>query len=196
MKILVFSDIHGDLTTLEKLIDTEADYYVAAGDMVSWRRGLDRVGAILQRKASQVFVMPGNHESERDTGQMCEQFGLTHLHSTAVEVGGHHLIGLGYSNPTPFDTPGEYSESEIKSRLAAFSGRKPMILVCHCPPKNSKLDEATTGHFGSTSIREFIEAEQPPYFFCGHIHEAEGVQEQIGQTVGVNVGKRGYLLEI
>jgi Icc-related predicted phosphoesterase len=45
-------------------------------------------------------------------------------------------------------------------------------------------------------VREFIEREQPRYFFCGHIHEAEGVEERLGATVGRNVGKRGYLLEI
>jgi len=41
MKILVFSDIHGDLGALERLMEVEADYYFAAGDMVNWGRGLD-----------------------------------------------------------------------------------------------------------------------------------------------------------
>ena len=50
MKILVFSDIHGDYRALERLMDIEADYYFAAGDLVSWGRGLDRCGEILQRR--------------------------------------------------------------------------------------------------------------------------------------------------
>ena len=51
MKLLVFSDIHGDLAALSRLMDTEADYYVAAGDLVSFGRGLDRCGEILARRA-------------------------------------------------------------------------------------------------------------------------------------------------
>lgn len=197
MKILVFSDIHGDLATLQRLLNTEADYYIAAGDMVSWRKGLDRVGQVLAAKADRVLVMPGNHENERDTGALCEEFGLQHLHSRVVELGGYQVAGLGYSTPTPFDTPGEYSENEIASRLAGFAGKHPMILVCHCPPKGSLLDKAGNGqHFGSQSVRDFIEREKPKYFFCGHIHEAEGVREMFGETLGVNVGKRGYMLEV
>ena len=32
MKLLIFSDIHGDKAALEKLMNVEADYYFAAGD--------------------------------------------------------------------------------------------------------------------------------------------------------------------
>jgi Icc-related predicted phosphoesterase len=70
-------------------------------------------------------------------------------------------------------------------------------LICHCPPKNTKLDRAGAGeHYGSESIREFIEAKQPAYFFCGHIHEAAGASDRLGRTLGFNVGKAGYLLEL
>jgi Icc-related predicted phosphoesterase len=45
-------------------------------------------------------------------------------------------------------------------------------------------------------VREFIEKHQPAYFYCGHIHEAEGVEIQIGRTQAKNVGKKGHLLEL
>ena len=51
-------------------------------------------------------------------------------------------------------------------------------------------------HAGSTAVREFIAAHQPEYFFCGHIHEAEGVAVEIGRTRARNVGKPGHLLEL
>jgi len=59
------------------------------------------------------------------------------------------------------------------------------------------LDRAAEGkHFGSDAIREFIEREQPRYFYCGHIHEAAGQHATLGRTEGWNVGKRGQLLEL
>ncbi len=46
MKLLVFSDIHGDRAALERLMETEADYYFAAGDLVNWAKGFEHVGPI------------------------------------------------------------------------------------------------------------------------------------------------------
>ncbi|MCZ2149253.1 MAG: metallophosphoesterase [Bryobacterales bacterium] len=197
MRLLIFSDIHSDLRALERLLAMEADYYFAAGDIVSWARGLDRAGEMLARRAGKVYVIPGNHESESDIAEMCERRGLTNLHGRSIQAAGFHIAALGYSNPTPFHTPGEYSEAEIADRLAPFAELKPLILICHCPPKGTALDRAGAGlHFGSSAVKQFLEEHQPAYFFCGHIHEAEGARTNIGNTKGVNVGKRGFLLEI
>lgn len=197
MRILLFSDIHGDKRALERLLDQDADHYIAAGDLVSWARGLDKLGPLLQRRAGRVHVLPGNHESADQIAKFCGDYGLQPLHGRSFDAGGWHVAGLGYSSSTPFDTPGEYSEEEFARRLQPFKGLNPLVLVCHCPPLGTALDEAAPGrHFGSRAIREFIEAQQPAWFFCGHIHEAEGREILMGRTRAVNVGKQGYLLEL
>ena len=196
MKLLVFSDIHGDLIALNKLMDIEADWYFAAGDMVSWAKGFHRVGPVLQRRGAKVCVLPGNHESESDTRAMATRYGLRHFHAEQMQLDGVHVAGLGYSTPTPFDTPGEYSESEMADRLRKFEGLKPLVLICHAPPLKTALDEAGPGlHFGSRAVREFIERNQPAAFFCGHIHEAAGREIRLGPTRAINVGKKGFLLD-
>jgi Icc-related predicted phosphoesterase len=196
MRLLLFSDLHGDWKALDRLLSIEADYYIAAGDLSTFNRGLGEIGTRLQAKAPRVYVLPGNHESEADVERFCGAYGLNPFHGQIVEMGGKQIAGLGYSNLTPFQTPGEYTEEQFAQRLAAFRGLKPLVLVCHCPPKDTALDRAGEGrHFGSPAIREFLETEQPEHFFCGHIHEAEGAQVRLGTTVGVNLGKRGYLLE-
>lgn len=197
MKLLVFSDIHNDTRALAKLMDVEADYYFAAGDLVTWARGFDKIGPVLARRKGRVWVLPGNHESERDVAEFCAGFGFEPFHGRSMEVNGYQVAGLGYSCPTPFHTPGEYSEQEIAERLEEFAGLAPLVLICHCPPKGTPLDRVREGlHAGSTAVRDFIEKHRPAHFFCGHIHEAEGVTAQLGATRGVNVGKRGFLLEL
>jgi len=197
MKLLIFSDLHGDTRTLSRLMDIEADYYFAAGDMVTWARGYAAIGDVLRRRSGMVYVLPGNHESESDIADMCDAYGLHTFHGGVLEIDGFYVAGLGYSNPTPFNTPGEYTEAEIASRLKPFHGLKPLVLICHCPPYGTPLDLTSAGdHCGSTSILRFIETERPRRFFCGHIHEAAGVTARIGETVGVNTGKQGYLLDL
>jgi len=197
MKLLVFSDIHGDLGALARLMDTEADYYVAAGDLVSFGRGLDRCGDILARRADRLYLLPGNHETAAQTAALCREFGLQDFHEQHAQWGRYQVAGLGYSCPTPFHTPGEYSEEELAARLEKFAALKPLVLIAHAPPLGTPLDRVRGGlHAGSRALREFIDRYQPDYFFCGHIHEAEGVSIQMGATRAHNVGKRGYLLDL
>jgi Icc-related predicted phosphoesterase len=197
LKLQIFSDIHTDWRALERLLAWEADLYISAGDQVTWSRGLDKCGEILQRRKGRVYVLPGNHESAAQIADMCANYRLHDLHEKHFQVGGWHVAGLGYSNPTPFNTPGEYTEAELAERLQRFAGLKPLVLICHAPPYGTALDQIRPGlHGGSTAVREFIELHQPEYFFCGHIHEAEGMSVEIGKTHARNVGKTGYLLEL
>ncbi len=175
----------------------DADYYFAAGDLVNWARGLEECGQILQARSQDVYILPGNHESASQIANFCRQFGFHDFHGKSLRIGRHHVAGLGYSNPTPFHTPGEYTEAELAARLAPFAELQPLVLICHAPPHGTALDRIRDGlHAGSVSVRDFVDRHQPEYLFCGHIHEAEGVEIEIGATKAVNVGKRGYLLEL
>jgi uncharacterized protein len=197
LKLLVFSDIHNDWATLKRLLAVEADYYIAAGDQVTWARGIDQCGAVLQERGDRVYVLPGNHESANQVAGMCARFGLHDFHGRHIQLGKWHVAGLGYSNPTPFDTPGEYSEAQLAERLERFADLSPLVLICHAPPLDTPLDQIRPGlHAGSSAVREFIDKHQPEYFLCGHIHEAQGVSVKLGRTQAFNVGKLGHLLEL
>ena len=175
----------------------EADAYFCAGDLVNMGENMAAAGEILRPKASRTYIIPGNHESADQIAEFCRAYGLIDLHERSVILDGVHLAALGYSNLTPFHTPGEYAEPDIASRLVPFAGLSPLVLICHCPPKDTPLDRAGEGlHFGSPSIRAFVDRVQPTRFFCGHIHEAAGVSAQLGQTPGLNLGKQGHLLDL
>ena len=197
MKLLIFSDIHNDWPALQRLLAIDADYYIAAGDQVTWAKGIERCGQILETRGDKVYVLPGNHESAEQVAAMCARHGLHNFHERHFQIGAWHVAGLGYSSPTPFNTPGEYSEPQIAERLERFAALDPLVLICHAPPRSTALDRIHQGlHAGSSAVAEFLARRQPAYFFCGHIHEAEGVEIRIGPTLARNVGKRGYLLEL
>lgn len=197
MKILLFSDIHADWKALERHMAREADLYLCAGDLTNFGRKIDEAGEVMRGRAAKVKLIPGNHETEAQVEQLCEKFGFENFHGKQFEFAGQRVTGLGYSNPTPFDTPGEYSEEEIAQRLAQFDKGKPTLVVCHCPPFQTSLDRMRSfRHGGSTAVRDFLARTQPEYFFCGHIHEAAGTAERLGVTKAMNLGKEGYLLDL
>lgn len=201
MKLLIFSDIHGDLRSLERIAGQPADIYIAAGDLSNFGRALDRCGEVLQPLGERLWVLPGNHETCDETRAFCERFGFVDFHrrvrALPSATGATQWAGLGYSNITPFNTPGEYSEDEISKALNVFDGVKPLYLVVHFPPLGTTLDEFAPGkHAGSPTLRTWVERAQPVYLFCGHIHECAGRSDRIGTTQCFNVGKQGYTLEI
>jgi len=201
VRVLIFSDIHGDLRSLERILLEPADLWIAAGDLATFGKGLDRCGEVLHPLGSRLWVLPGNHETHDDTRALCARFGFVDFHRQIRSIEGAggrtQWAGLGYSNITPFHTPGEYSEQEIAEALTAFDKIPGLYVVAHCPPRDTTLDQFAPGrHGGSTSLRAWMERAQPRYLFCGHIHEAAGLTERIGPTQCFNVGKQGYTLEL
>ena len=197
MEVLIFSDIHGDIRALEKVVRQPADIYIAAGDLSTFKKSLDRCGEVLAPLGEKVWVLPGNHETHEDMRDLCRRFGFVDFHRQVRQIASTNWAGLGYSNITPFNTPGEYTEDQIQEALDAFDGLSPLYLVAHVPPKNSQLDEFAPGqHGGSPALSTWLERAQPLYLFCGHIHECAGRSDQIGRTQCFNVGKAGYTLEV
>jgi uncharacterized protein len=201
MRVLIFSDIHGDVRALEKIAGQPADIYISAGDLSTFGRGLETCGQILEPLGNRLWAIPGNHENHEQMRGFCRKFGFVDFHRQLRTLpsrnGVTHWAGLGYSNITPFNTPGEYSESEIAGALKAFEGVTPLYIVVHFPPNDSKLDEFATGkHAGSPALRGWVECVQPAFLFCGHIHETAGLRDRIGATQCINVGKKGYIVEL
>ena len=197
MKILIFSDIHGDTRAIEKLAAQPADIYISAGDLSTFGKALEKCGEALRPLGEKCWVLPGNHETAAENAAFCKKFGLTDFHRQMRRCGETWLGGLGYSNPTPFNTPGEFTEEQIGEALTAFEGKTPLALIVHFPPHGTALDQVRFGiHAGSTTLRKWVERVQPQYLFCGHIHECAGKRDTLGATQCLNVGKAGYLLEV
>lgn len=198
MKILLFSDIHQDWGKLQELLYyKDIDLFLCAGDWASFSRGVEEgINLMLQAKAP-VWIIPGNNESLEDL-RKAESMGLTSFHGEIKDFQGISIGGIGFSPPTPFNTPGEYSEEYFRKRLGVLEMcDSPDIFVSHCPPKNTSLDLTSSGHnVGSQAIREYIESHCPQYTFHGHIHECEGKVEKLYSSECRSIGKKGYLIEI
>jgi Icc-related predicted phosphoesterase len=123
------------------------------------------------------------------------------LHGRCEKGEGISLIGLGGSPRGSFKTVFEYSEEEAAALFEVAAkdyGGGMLILVSHCPPKDTKVDQVSDGeHVGSISVRRFVEKVRPALVVSGHIHESQGT-DTIGSTVIVNTGpaQRGQYAEI
>jgi uncharacterized protein len=156
----------------------------------------------------QCFVMPGNDDPAIVTDILKESSRVINPDGCVCPIDENRtLVGCGYSNPTPWDSPRECSEEDLLQKLEKLmqTVKNPSgcILCAHVPPYNSTLDEAprlskdlqvqSTGGqvefapVGSTAVRDIIEKYQPLLGLHGHIHEVHAVKK-LGNTVCINPG--------
>ncbi|HTU15765.1 MAG TPA: hypothetical protein VMF31_11250 [Solirubrobacterales bacterium] len=170
----------------------------------SW---LDLAGERLKDSDASCFVMPGNDDPPGVEEAIVAASGVEACDGLVVEFNGYSMVSLGYSNPTPFDSPRELSEDEIIRRVDEMVTRVPDLSRCifnlHVPPYDSQLDtapeldedknvvmagsEPKTVPVGSTAVRDVIERHQPMLALHGHVHESAGAV-RIGRTLCINPG--------
>jgi Icc-related predicted phosphoesterase len=195
MKLLAFTDFHGDQDAFRKarqtITDEKPDLVLVAGDIVNHDgESARRLLTSLADTGAPIYFVPGNMDSI-DLVNWAGEGSVRGLHGRCEYLGGIGLLGLGGSPRGAFATPIEYTEQVaaeiLDGALKSFHGGS-LILVSHCPPRDSEVDQVSTGrHIGSVAVRQFVERIQPMLVVSGHVHEAKG-EGKIGPTVLLNPG--------
>ena len=196
MKILAVSDFHGSVKASERVVlkakDIPADVVVVCGDITNFGSPEDdeKVLSPLTVLKLPVLYVPGNCDPHSLLEAKIE--GANCIHGKCEVYGGVSLIGtaslpLDRVHPSPWEISEEEILDALNVGLKHCTPKQSLAVVAHSPHLNTKLDLAYAGHVGSSSLRFFIEQKQPSVVFCGHIHEARGI-DYIGETVIVNTG--------
>ncbi|MDD1707132.1 MAG: metallophosphoesterase, partial [Methanoregulaceae archaeon] len=131
--------------------------------------------------------VPGNCDP-RDILDVLEQSDCVSLHAACMSLGLISVIGIGGSNPTPFNTPFELTDKQIEDILQTNIHKRELavhnVLISHAPPFGI-LDQAGGNHVGSKSVREHLH--EFDLVCCAHIHEDKGIADVDGVRV-VNPG--------
>jgi hypothetical protein len=205
VRMLAFTDFHGSdeaFARAKELIRNEKwDCVVVAGDITNYDVELAKRRLTKLAEATvPVFFVPGNMDGP-GLSSWPGTDSVGPLHGKSARVDGVFLVGLGGSPPGPFSTPFQIPEeraTQLMNQAMAGFEKGSLVLVSHCPPKNTKLDVVPSGeHAGSVAVRDFIEKFKPALVVSGHVHEAKGI-DSIGETILVNTGpaQRGNYAEI
>lgn len=201
MKLLLFSDVHSNIDQCKKLVEmaeAEAvDLVIGAGDFGNLRRGLEKPLDVLKAITQPAILVPGNAESEEELVNAAQIWSsAVVLHGSGTTIAGIEFWGIGGGVPvTPFgDWSYDFTEDQAAKMLADCP--QSAVLVSHSPPKGA-VDVSSGGQsFGSTAIRDTIQAKKLKLVVCGHIHESAGDVEKIGETPVVNAGPHGMIWEL
>jgi hypothetical protein len=200
MKIFALSDIHGDATWMEKMADKAADEHVdlviLCGD-ISFEDNIESVEGLIgpfKKKNLDVAIIPGNHEGLATTNFLIERYKIRNLHGYSFKIGDVGIFGCGYANIGLHQLNEKEFLETLKKSHEHIKDAKKKIMVTHVHPDDSQLGLGVFN--GSTGIRTALKELKPDIHLCGHVHETAGMEDIIGSTTIINVGKNGKIIEI
>ena len=197
MKILTVGDLHGDVNQAKKLAEKarqeSVDLVVVNGDFTTMGNhtpGLFQAFTGVKNLA----ILPGNHESAAVSDAMSQKYSAIHLHGYYKIFGDVGIVGCGSANIGIFQLPEDEIEYLLERGFNKIKNCKKKVMITHIHPFDTKIE---VGLFeGSEAVRKIIEKFQPNLAICSHIHEADGIEDTIGNTKVICASKSGRILEI
>lgn len=197
VRILAAGDFHGDKQTAvylaNKAVYEKADLIVLNGDIVE-EDDTEGVMCHFVKTGKPIFLVPGNHDWFA-TDFLAAQYKAINLHGKSAQHGNVSLLGCGGTNAgINMLTEKEIYDTIKETDKGLTTSKK--LLITHIHPAGSLMESFSQFVKGSDGLRKAIEATKPDVVVCGHVHEAEGIEEKIGNTLVINVGKKGKIIEL
>jgi len=192
LKILAAGDLHGDSKLAEQLAQRaereEVDLVILNGDITGIVEGENLIKPFTKRHEKVVFV-PGNWDSPDTAAFLSKFYGIKNIDNYYVK---YKNVGIFGASGKDFDE--EDTFKHLKKSFDKVKNLEKKIMVTHIHAAGTKSE--LSGFPGNEGIRKAVDKFQPDLLISGHIHELEGVEEKIGKTKVLNVGKRGKIIEI
>lgn len=200
MKILAAGDIHGDTRLAESLAKKAAknkvDLVVLCGDITLADSSTSNLIGPFVKRNKKVLLVPGNHETLATADFLADLYDATNLHGYSVKFNNVGFFGCGFANIGISRLRESEIESVLKKAYKKIKDTKKKIMVTHVHPDGTLMGQLTSFFPGSTGVRNAVKKLKPDILLCSHVHEAEGVEEKIGRTKIINVGREGKIIRI
>lgn len=205
MKILIFTDVHGNISALEKIEHLarkeKPDLMICAGDISIFGQQLDHILKRIDKLGIKTLMIHGNHEDAGELRVLCGYTkNIEFFHKKARIINNILFIGYGGGGFSITDNVLAKSTKEWKSRFSDKKLRqqkvKARVFFSHAVPYNTKLDRIMQEPCGNRDVRNFILSFKPDYAITGHLHEHAGEKDKLGKTILMNPGPYGKIINI
>lgn len=196
LRVLAAGDFHGDSKTSQRLANMaekeKVDLVILTGDLTGMVQTKNIIQPFIEKHQKVLFV-PGNWETTEDADNLSKMYNMKNIEKHYLKYKDVGIFGLGSANWTLYPDE-ERTFKKLKAENEKIKNLERKILVSHMHAAGTKSE--LSGFEGSLALRKAIEEFQPDLFISGHIHELEGVEEKVGKTLVVNVGRKGKIFEI
>ncbi len=196
IKILAAGDIHGDSKSCQRLArkaeKENVDLVILTGDLIGLFETKEIIKPFLSKNKKVIFV-PGNWESREDAEEISKKYNIKNIEDHYLIYKNTGIFGIGLAD-WKIGNQKEGVFEKLKRENEKLKNLEKRILVSHHHAAGTKSE--LSGFKGDLELRKAIDKLQPDLFISGHIHELEGVEEKIGKTRVINVGRKGKIIEL
>ena len=190
MRILVVSDLHGDLNSVERASESyRPDLILSCGD---WGDPGEVAEPAMTRalERAPIYTTFGNHDPVEILARLRNQDGSAVLLGQGVvqEFGGLRLASIGGIWAKSHAKPHYVTDADVAVAAATIARAGPLdILLTHgCPVGLADLTP-TGRHGGQRCFLDAFKTISPRLYLCGHLHQAQERVLKDGRKV-INVG--------
>jgi Icc-related predicted phosphoesterase len=178
----------------EKAKKENVDLVILAGDLTFIESSVDNlIGPFIKAK-KQVLIIPGNHESNATVDFLTRMYPNTkNIHGYSFKKGDLGIFGAGGGDVIKV-TPDKEIFNLLRKGNEKVKNSKRKIMVTHMHPRGGKAE--FSGWTGSKAVKKAVKEFKPDVLISAHIHEAAGIEEKIGKTKVINVGRKEKVFEI
>ena len=106
------------------------------------------------------------------------------------------LFGCGLANIGQFGLKEQEIYDILKRGYNYIRKSKKKIMITHVHPAGTLMEKLSSFVPGSSGVKKAVQQLKPDILLCSHVHEAEGIEEKIGNTLVINVGRKGKIIEV
>lgn len=193
LRILAAADLHGDVDIAKRLsakgLKEKVDLVVLAGDIYGYAEGEPGILELFRKAGQKVLFVPGNCDFDEEHERL-RKMGKS-IHNYYVTYGDVGIAGIGSPNWKL-----SLDDGDLVAIRNNFERMKPKkrILVSHLHAAGTMAE--FSGIAGEEILRDAVKEFKPNLLISAHIHEAEGIEDRIGKTRVVQVGRRGKIIEV
>ncbi|MFP4567734.1 MAG: metallophosphoesterase [Candidatus Woesearchaeota archaeon] len=199
LRILGAGDIHGNVflarDLAERAVRENVDLVVLCGDLIE-DSASDNVLKPFRDKDLKMLLVHGNHESLASANFLAYINKAKLMHGYGARYGDIGFFGCGSAN---IGVNG-LSEDEIFSTLNkahdGISYLQKKVMITHVHPAGSDMEKFSAFVPGSLGVSDAIKQFKPDILLCSHVHEAQGLEEQLEGTRVINVGPKGKIIDL
>jgi hypothetical protein len=193
LRILAAGDLHGDINIAKKLSQKgkkeKVDLVILAGDIYGYEGGGEKILEPFEKANQKVVFIPGNCDFDKDAASLKKRAKC--IHNKYVIYNDVGIVGIG--SPNWKLNLNENDFLKIKKNIKKMKSKK-QILVSHLHASGTKAE--FSGIPGDIIIQKAVKEFKPDLLISAHIHEAEGLEDIIGNTKVIQVGSKGKIIEI
>ncbi len=216
LRVLIGSDYHCTPHLLERALEQipSCDWYINCGDFCSQAGAQPQAGKqgfhpkgkhevdLLRIFLTQVdqlgkpwIFVPGNHDPSASVlAPLAGEQGIIATETTLITLLGLRVLLVPWTPPCGWNWT--LTSSRLKEILATHSQTQADVVITHAPPRGILDEKSKWYHRRTPTLKPLVEAIQPRYYFCGHMHYDGGKQITQGNTLFVNAAVHNLILEV